>query len=85
MTWRLARKRPVIIAFREPHGTKETIHTREGTIVAYKGKDYVIKGVKGELYPISKEIFAETYEVIDEDLDETERQEILNTLVEGGE
>lgn len=28
--------------------------------------DYVIKGVKGELYPCKPDIFEETYEQVDE-------------------
>ena len=71
MIWRKARKKPVIIEFREPIFEVEKIHTREGTLIAKKGEDHMIRGVKGELYPISKEIFNETYEVIeDEDSDE---------------
>jgi len=69
--WRKARKKPVVVEFREPMFEVEKIHTREGTLIARRGKDYVIKGIKGELYPISKEIFYETYEIIeDEDSDE---------------
>jgi len=40
----------------------ETINTLEGTLLAKAGKDFIIRGVKGELYPIKKEIFHETYE-----------------------
>lgn len=29
-------------------------------------KDYIIKGVKGELYPYKPDIFEETYEQVDE-------------------
>ncbi len=29
-------------------------------------KDYIIKGVKGELYPCKPDIFEETYEQVDE-------------------
>ena len=64
--WRKARKKPVIVEFREPMFEVEEIHTREGTLIARRGKDYVIRGVKGELYPIGKEIFNETYEIINE-------------------
>lgn len=62
--WKKARKRPVMIEFREVEGAVETIKTREGTLKAYSGEDFIIKGVKGEVYPIKKEIFHETYEVI---------------------
>ncbi len=37
------------------------IDTLEGRHVASKG-DWIIKGVKGEFYPIKPDIFAETYE-----------------------
>lgn len=37
------------------------IKTLEGTMRASKG-DWVIKGVKGEFYPIKDDIFRETYE-----------------------
>lgn len=40
------------------------IDTLEGTMTAGKG-DWIICGVKGELYPIKDEIFRETYEAVD--------------------
>ena len=64
MKWRKARKKPVVIEFREVEGEKEIVSTREGALVAVKGRDYVIRGVRGEEYPILKEIFRETYEVL---------------------
>jgi len=60
--WKDCRKKPVVVQYREVAGSKETIVTREGTLYAIRGRDYVIKGVKGEVYPIKKEIFEETYE-----------------------
>jgi len=62
--WGKARKKPVTVKFREVEGEEETIETREGTLKAYKGKDFIIKGVEGELYPISREIFFKTYDVL---------------------
>ncbi len=41
------------------------IETREGVMTAEKG-DWIIKGVKGEFYPIKPDIFAETYQPADE-------------------
>ena len=38
------------------------INTLEGTMIASKG-DWIIKGVKGELYLCESDIFAATYEV----------------------
>lgn len=63
--WRKARKKPVEIQFREVEGAYEVIQTREGQLIAYKEKDLIIRGVDGELYPIKKDIFAKTYEVLD--------------------
>lgn len=48
-------------------GAKADIHieTLEGTHHVSVG-DYIIKGVRGEFYPCKADIFAETYEPIDE-------------------
>jgi len=75
--WRKARKKPVVIEYREviPNGWSykysepfpaEIVKTREGEIVGFEGEDFIIKGVEGELYPIKKDIFYRTYEVIGE-------------------
>lgn len=37
------------------------IETLEGTMFA-RGGDWIVKGVKGEFYPVAPDIFAETYE-----------------------
>lgn len=37
------------------------VHTLEGTTVLRKG-DFLVKGVKDEFYPVSKEIFWQTYD-----------------------
>ena len=69
--WGLAKKKPVVIKFREVEpvtrfkGKKgEYVETHEGELFAFAGEDFIIKGVKGELYPIKKEIFYETYTVL---------------------
>lgn len=41
------------------------IKTLEGTMVAKAG-DYIIKGVKGEIYPCKADIFKKTYEPVNE-------------------
>ena len=45
------------------------IDTLEGVMTAHNG-DYLIKGVHGELYPCKREVFEETYEIIEESLPE---------------
>ena len=42
------------------------IETLEGTMIA-KGGDYIIKGIKGEIYPCKPDIFVETYERLEQD------------------
>ena len=44
---------------------KPTIETLEGTLTASKN-DYIIKGIKGEYYPCKPDVFANTYEEVDE-------------------
>lgn len=43
-----------------------TIPTREGDMTASPG-DWVIRGIQGEFYPCKPDVFAATYEVLDED------------------
>lgn len=40
------------------------IETLEGTMRAYVG-DWIIRGVKGELYPCKPDVFAATYEPVE--------------------
>ncbi len=42
-----------------------TIETLEGTMTAQLG-DWIIRGVKGELYPCKPDVFEATYEPLDE-------------------
>ena len=46
-------------------GPKLFIETLEGVMAASVG-DYVIKGVRGEIYPCKPDIFKETYEEVKE-------------------
>jgi hypothetical protein len=64
--WRKARKKAVVVEFREVAGEVEIIHTLEGDLEAHREKSFIIRGVNGECYPIDKEIFAKTYEVVEE-------------------
>lgn len=41
------------------------VETLEGVMRADYGKDYIVRGVRGELYPCEKEIFEETYEKVE--------------------
>lgn len=48
------------------------IPTLEGTMLA-RQDDYIIRGVKGELYPCKPDIFAETYELVPDPTEEKQR------------
>lgn len=41
------------------------IHTLEGVMTAVEG-DWIIRGVKGEFYPCKPDIFAATYESVED-------------------
>lgn len=45
--------------------TQIVIPTLEGSMSA-SISDYIIRGIKGEFYPIKEEIFLETYEKVEE-------------------
>ncbi|MGV4321201.1 hypothetical protein [Bacillus mojavensis] len=45
---------------------KPAIKTLEGWYEVEVGKHYIVTGVKGERYPVEKEIFEETYEKVEE-------------------
>jgi len=78
--WKKCRKKPIVVEFREviPNADEmrgdftehpyEQIHTREGVLNGYPDKDFIIRGIRGELYPIGKDIFYETYDVVEEQL-----------------
>lgn len=48
-----------------------TIYTLEGNMKASVG-DYIIKGVCGELYPCKPEIFEQTYEPVEPEMNDNE-------------
>ncbi len=45
--------------------SKLSIETLEGNMVANVG-DWIVKGIKGEFYPVKPDIFAESYELVKE-------------------
>ena len=59
------RKKPVVIEAEGPITEPREIVTLEGTMRADVG-DYVITGVKGEVYPCKPDIFEATYEPVSE-------------------
>jgi NTP pyrophosphatase (non-canonical NTP hydrolase) len=94
LKWYKAIKKPIVIEYREVEPRTyywdrkeqkwkqgELIETREGILYAESGKDYIIRGIKGEIYPIDKNIFSLTYEVI-KDLSLKEKMNQIRKLVE---
>ena len=47
------------------HETFARIQTLEGVLLASPG-DYIIRGIKGEIYPCKPDIFEATYEPVEE-------------------
>ena len=58
--WKDCWKKPVKVQYKEITETTE-IETREGKLYGYAGKDVLIKGVRGEVYPCKIDIFNDTY------------------------
>jgi hypothetical protein len=66
--------RDVVMGFAGPHasygmdGNQLLLHTDEGVMEASPG-DWIIKGVVGEIYPCKPNVFAMTYEPVDDNGD----------------
>lgn len=57
-------KKPIPVTARQVE-KKTIVETIEGPLTAQPG-DWIITGVDGEEWPVKKEIFDKTYEVIDD-------------------
>lgn len=57
------RKRPVVVHVREQRPGETHVSTREG-ITPIKPDDLVMRGVAGEEYPIGRELFEQTYDLL---------------------
>ena len=62
--WAVEAMRRQEIWFRWGNPVVLVIHTLEGDMVAQPG-DWVIQGVKGEIYPCKPDIFEATYEAVE--------------------
>jgi hypothetical protein len=60
-----------LIQFSGVYRGHATIKTLEGTMIADYG-DWIIRGIRGELYPIKPDIFAATYEPAEPPSDQSE-------------
>lgn len=64
--WKKYRKKPVVIeAFRMDPKSKATlkIRTLNGILTIQPG-EFIVRGIKGELYPCRPDIFKKTYEEV---------------------
>jgi len=79
MKWKKARHKPTVVEFREPRPLNtyggygmttepkrgKTVQTGHGAALAIVGEDVIIKDEAGE-YPIRKDIFEKTYDIIEQ-------------------
>ncbi len=65
LPWQSAVKKPIPVRV---HQIDEdfSVETLEGTLTAKAG-DYLVVGVRGEMYAIAKDIFEETYDIVGEE------------------
>lgn len=61
--WVPCRKRPVVVHVREQRPGEQHVSTREG-ITPLKPDDLIMRGVEGEEYPIGRELFERTYDLL---------------------
>ena len=66
--WMQARKKPMIVEFREVEMWGEQVDTGHGKAYAFPDEDFIIRDEVGE-YPIKKTIFRETYDVLETPLE----------------
>jgi len=59
-----AMKKPIPIRVREMH-VPFVVETLEGVMTGAPG-DYLMEGIKGELYPCAKQVFEDSYDIVDE-------------------
>lgn len=62
--WKKYRKLPIVIEAYQTDAELD-IETLEGTMHASVG-DFIVKGIRGELYPCKPEIFLDTYEEVED-------------------
>lgn len=76
-------ERPIVISTpRHPDGIATmSITTLEGQYTATEGKDVIIKGVKGEVYPCKLDIFKQTYSTEPKPTAECKCEDFISEIV----
>ncbi len=59
------RKIPLIIEAFAVKDCEVTIVSKDGTAIARDG-DWIVRGIHGELYPVSNEVFSKSYQVVED-------------------
>lgn len=77
--WKNCWKKPVKVQFKEITETAE-IETREGKLYGYAGKDVLLKGIRGEVYPCKIDIFKDTYTTTEPKSEEAIRAETAKQI-----
>jgi fructose-1,6-bisphosphatase len=81
--WKPCVKLPITVHVREQRPGETHVSTREG-ITPVQPDDLIMRGVQGEEYPIGRELFERTYQMIEEELSEEENEvrfkECLKTI-----
>ncbi len=87
---KMYKKKRLLLGFADPldfleKGTPVTIRTLEGDVeVKADGTFYVMIGLKGEVYPIDKEKFLKTYDILKETYDfDAEYQPTIRNCIDG--
>jgi hypothetical protein len=71
--WKPCVKLPITVHVREQRPGEMHISTREG-ITPLLADDLIMRGVQGEEYPIGRELFEQTYRMIEEEVSEEENE-----------
>jgi hypothetical protein len=64
--WKKCKKKPIEVEFREVQPNETGVETLEGFKPCDPAMHYIMRGVRGEVYPIEKTIFDETYEIVED-------------------
>lgn len=64
--WNACIKRPIVVHVREQIQGETHVSTREG-ITPIQPDDLIMRGVEGEEYPIGRELFLKTYDLVEKE------------------
>ena len=81
LEWKKYKKKPNIVEIREVDQYEHYVRIGDTLRQCICGKHYIMRGEDGELSPIDKKIFHETYELVDED-ESSRISEILQKIEE---